>query len=154
MQSNYIKKTKIIATIWPSTRNEDMILKLYKAWVNVLRFNFSHADYENAAKVWQIVKQFNKDKKTKLWLMLDTKWPEIRTGDYDGTKKYTKWDIFNIYVDKSKVAIDNWDSRSILWLSISSWRYRSMRYYQDRIWTIWCSRQRKKLWLCSSRSSS
>ncbi len=109
MQSNYIKKTKIIATIWPSTRNEDMILKLYKAWVNVLRFNFSHADYENAAKVWQIVKQFNKDKKTKLWLMLDTKWPEIRTGDYDGTKKYTKWDIFNIYVDKSKVAIETQD---------------------------------------------
>lgn len=86
-----------------------MILKLYKAGVNVLRFNFSHADYDNAAKVWQIVKQFNKENKTKLWLMLDTKGPEIRTGDYDGTKKYTKWDIFNIYVDKSKVSDDTQD---------------------------------------------
>jgi pyruvate kinase len=67
-----------------------MILKLYKAGVNVLRFNFSHADYENAAKVGQIVKQFNKENKTKLGLMLDTKGPEIRTGDYNGTKTYTK----------------------------------------------------------------
>jgi len=86
-----------------------MIFKLYQAWVNVLRFNFSHADYDNAAKVWQIVKQFNKENKTKLWLMLDTKWPEIRTGDYNGTKTYTKWDIFNIYVDKSKVSDDTQD---------------------------------------------
>jgi pyruvate kinase len=109
MNTNYIKKTKIIATIWPSTRNEDMILKLYKAWVNVLRFNFSHADYENATKVWNIVKEFNKNNKTKLWLMLDTKGPEIRTWDYEGLKSYQTGDIFNIYVDKTKVSQNSKD---------------------------------------------
>ena len=109
MNMNYIKKTKIIATIWPATRDAEMILKLYKAGVNVLRFNFSHADYDNAAKVGQIVKQFNKENKTKLGLMLDTKGPEIRTGDYTGTKIYNRWDIFNIYVDKSKVVENTQD---------------------------------------------
>ncbi len=86
-----------------------MILKLYKAWVNVLRFNFSHADYENAAKVGQIVKKFNKENKTKLGLMLDTKWPEIRTGDYDGIKSYNKWDIFKIFIDKTKISDNTQD---------------------------------------------
>lgn len=109
MDTNFIKKTKIIATIGPSTRDADTIVKLYQAGVNVLRFNFSHADYENAAKVAKIVKEFNKDKKTKLGLMLDTKGPEIRTGDYPGEKSYQKGDMFNIYIDKDKVSNDSQD---------------------------------------------
>lgn len=109
MDTNYIKKTKIIATIGPSTRDADMILKLYQAGTNVLRFNFSHADYDNAIKVAKIVKEFNKDKKTKLGLMLDTKGPEIRTGDYPGEKSYQTGDVFNIYIDKDKVKDDSQD---------------------------------------------
>lgn len=96
-----IKKTKIIATVWPATWEEDKIIALYKNWVNCLRFNFSHADYENAARVADIVHRLNQEEKVKLSLMLDTKWPEIRTGDYEWVKAYQKWDIFKIFVDKN-----------------------------------------------------
>lgn len=96
----------MIATIGPSTWDEDKIIALYKAGINVLRFNFSHADYDNAERVGKLVKRLNSEKKTKLGLMLDTKWPEIRTGDYEWTKSYVKGDMFNIYVDKSKVSGD------------------------------------------------
>lgn len=102
----HFKKTKMIATIGPATWDEDKIIALYKAGINVLRFNFSHADYDNAARVGQLVKKLNAEKKTKLGLMLDTKGPEIRTWDYEGTKSYVKWDVFNIYVDKDKVSGD------------------------------------------------
>ena len=102
----HFKKTKMIATIGPATWEEDKIIALYKAGINVLRFNFSHADYENAARVGKLVKKLNAEKKTKLGLMLDTKGPEIRTGDYEGTKSYVKWDVFNIFVDKDKVSWD------------------------------------------------
>ena len=102
----HFKKTKMIATIGPSTWDEDKIIALYKAGINVLRFNFSHADYDNAERVGKLVKRLNAEKKTKLGLMLDTKWPEIRTGDYEWTKSYVKGDMFNIYVDKSKVSGD------------------------------------------------
>ena len=100
------KKTKMIATIGPATWDEDKIIALYKAGINVLRFNFSHADYENAERVGKLVKRLNAEKITKLGLLLDTKGPEIRTGDYEGTKSYVKGDIFNIYVDASKVSGD------------------------------------------------
>ncbi len=100
------KKTKMIASIGPSTWTEEKIIELYHAGINVLRFNFSHADYENAERVAKIVKKLNAEKTTKLGLMLDTKWPEIRTGDYEGTKSYEKWDIFKIFVDASKVSGD------------------------------------------------
>lgn len=101
---NPFKKTKMIATVGPATDNEEKIIALYKAGINVLRFNFSHADYENTARVAKLVKRLNEEKKTKLWLLLDTKGPEIRTGDYEWIKSYKKWDSFNIYIDASKVT--------------------------------------------------
>lgn len=68
-----LKKTKMIATIGPATWDEESVIALYKAGINVLRFNFSHADYDNATRVGQIVKKLNFEKKTKLGLLLDTK---------------------------------------------------------------------------------
>lgn len=76
-----MKKTKIIATIWPATRSEEKILALYQQGVNVIRCNFSHAKYEDMARVVTMVKGLNASGQTKLGLMLDTKWPELRTGD-------------------------------------------------------------------------
>jgi pyruvate kinase len=61
-----LKKTKMIATIGPATWTEEKIIALYKAGVNVLRFNFSHADYENAERVGKLVKKLNADMVTKL----------------------------------------------------------------------------------------
>ena len=40
-----IKKTKIIATLGPSTSNADCIEKLIKEGVDVLRINFSHSSH-------------------------------------------------------------------------------------------------------------
>ena len=56
-----MKRTKIIASIGPSTWEEDKIIALYKSGVNVLRFNFSHADYENASRCAEIVHRLNKE---------------------------------------------------------------------------------------------
>lgn len=104
MAMSTIKRTKIIATVGPVTWAEEQIIALYKAGVNVLRFNFSHADYDNTAKVAAMVHKLNKEGTTKLGLLLDTKGPEIRTGDYEGLKSYIKGDIFNFYVDMSKAT--------------------------------------------------
>ena len=41
-----MKKTKIITTLWPSTDTKDKIEALYKSWANVVRFNYSHTNYE------------------------------------------------------------------------------------------------------------
>lgn len=40
---------------------------------------------------------------TKLGLLLDTKGPEIRTGDHPDLKNYAKGDVFKIFVDPKKV---------------------------------------------------
>ena len=74
-----MKKTKIITTLWPSTDTKDKIEALYKSWANVVRFNYSHTNYDYFSKIIDTVKELNKEWKTNLWILTDTKWPEIRT---------------------------------------------------------------------------
>lgn len=46
------KKTKIVATIGPATSSQEMLEKLLKAGLNVVRLNFSHGDFaEHQEKV-------------------------------------------------------------------------------------------------------
>lgn len=97
-----MKKTKIIATMWPAINSESKIISLYKAWVNVIRFNFSHAKYEDVLKTMEIINRLNNQWITKLSFLLDTKWPEIRTWDLESKISYKKWDVFKIYIDKKK----------------------------------------------------
>lgn len=99
-----MKKTKIIATLWPSTNSEEKLIKLYKAGVNIIRFNFSHAKYEDALKSIEIIRNLNKSGKTGLSMLLDTKWPEIRTGELENKICYKKGEVFHIYIDEKKVT--------------------------------------------------
>jgi pyruvate kinase len=47
-----IKKTKIVATIGPATESQEMLEKLLKVGMNVMRLNFSHGDFaEHQARV-------------------------------------------------------------------------------------------------------
>ncbi|MDD3302887.1 MAG: pyruvate kinase, partial [Candidatus Gracilibacteria bacterium] len=70
-----MKKTKIIATIGPSTNSEEKIIELYNAGINIIRFNFSHADYKGAKMTADLIKKLNLEGKTNLSLLLDTKGP-------------------------------------------------------------------------------
>lgn len=101
-----MKKTKIITTLGPASWSEDTILGLYNAWANIIRFNFSHAEYENVARIKWIIDNLNNTWKTNLSVLLDTKWPEIRTWDLAEKIKFQAWDKIKIYIDKNKIADD------------------------------------------------
>lgn len=72
-----MKRTKIVSTIGPKSESPEVLKKLSETGVNVFRLNFSHGDHaEHGAKI---------DTIRKLGLpggiLLDTKGPEIRTGE-------------------------------------------------------------------------
>lgn len=97
-----MKKTKIIATVGPATESEEKLIEMYNAWVNVIRFNFSHATFEWAKIISDRIKKLNSEWKTNLSLLLDTKWPEIRTWVLKEKLKFNIWDKIKIVVDESK----------------------------------------------------
>ncbi|EKD66738.1 MAG: hypothetical protein ACD_49C00016G0001 [uncultured bacterium (gcode 4)] len=102
----WAKKTKIIATIWPVTESEEAIVSLYEAGVNVIRFNFSHANYTNAKLIKWRIEKLNKEWKTNLSTLLDTKWPEIRTWDLKEKITFERWDLIKIFVNLSLFTDD------------------------------------------------
>ena len=81
-----MRKTKIVATIGPSSESEEMLEKLIKAGINVARFNMSHGTHPEHLSKINKVKALNKKLGTNVGLMLDTKGPEIRLGDFESDK--------------------------------------------------------------------
>ncbi|XP_028772855.1 pyruvate kinase isozyme G, chloroplastic isoform X2 [Neltuma alba] len=76
------RKTKIVCTIGPSTCSREMIWKLAEAGMNVARLNMSHGDHASHQKTIDFVKEYNAQFKDKaIAIMLDTKGPEVRSGD-------------------------------------------------------------------------
>ncbi|GFZ17066.1 plastidial pyruvate kinase 3 [Actinidia rufa] len=80
--SNGIRKTKIVCTIGPSTSSREMICKLAETGMNVARLNMSHGDHASHQKTIDLVKEYNAQFEDKVVaIMLDTKGPEVRSGD-------------------------------------------------------------------------
>ena len=79
-----MKKTKIICTIGPASEDPKMLKKLVLAGMNVMRCNFSHGDHEEHGKKMQTMRDVNAELGTNCAILLDTKGPEIRTGDFEG----------------------------------------------------------------------
>lgn len=79
---NVRRKTKIVCTIGPSTNTREMIWNLAEAGMNVARLNMSHGDHASHQKVIDLVKEYNAQTKDNvIALMVDTKGPEVRSGD-------------------------------------------------------------------------
>ncbi|KAJ6347836.1 hypothetical protein OIU76_004349 [Salix suchowensis] len=76
------RKTKIVCTIGPSTSSREMIWKLAETGMNVARLNMSHGDHASHKKTIDLVKEYNAQTDDNvIAIMLDTKGPEVRSGD-------------------------------------------------------------------------
>lgn len=75
------RKTKIIATLGPASDNEEVLTKMIKAGVNVMRLNFSHGDYHYYENVLKTIQSASKNARIPVSVMQDLQGPKIRTGE-------------------------------------------------------------------------
>jgi len=96
-----IKKTKIVATIGPATTSEEMLSKLLKAGLDVIRLNFSHGDFkEHQIKVDNFRKAVKATGKIGA-IMQDLSGPKIRLGEFYQEKvELKKGDTITITTEK------------------------------------------------------
>lgn len=78
-----MRKTKIIATIGPASEIPEVFESMIKSGLNVARLNMSHGSYEEHGKKINLIKETNKKLGSNVAIMLDTKGPEIRLGDFN-----------------------------------------------------------------------
>lgn len=102
-----MKKTKIVCTIGPASESPKMLKKLVKAGMNVMRCNFSHGNYEEHGAKMQAMRDVNKELGTNVAILLDTKGPEIRTGDFvDGSTTFKKGQVSRICIEDIEGTAD------------------------------------------------
>ncbi|MBU2515801.1 pyruvate kinase [bacterium] len=76
----FLKKTKIIATISNNNCESDFLASLYWAGMNIIRLNTAHQTPEEALVVIKNIRAVS----DRIAILIDTKGPEIRTTESDG----------------------------------------------------------------------
>ena len=96
-----MKKTKIVATLGPACSDPEILTELLQSGVNVCRFNFSHGDHKQHKETMDKVKKIRKDLNQPIGILLDTKGPEIRLGNFkEGQCTLSPGDSFTLYMEE------------------------------------------------------
>lgn len=76
-----MRKTKIVATIGPSSQDKETLIKMIDAGLNVVRLNTSHGSLEYHRGMIKLFKEIRKEKRVPLAILVDLEGPKMRTGD-------------------------------------------------------------------------
>ena len=100
-----IRKTKIIATIGPSTSSKEMLRRIIQRGVNVCRLNFSHLNYNEAKQIISSIKEINQELHVHTAILADLQGPKIRIGRLRKPKKLKKGEKIVFCTKKRKDTI-------------------------------------------------
>lgn len=95
------KRTKIVATVGPSTNSYASIEQMLKSGANGLRLNFSHGTKEEKNQHIDWIRKAQKECKKPVAIIQDLQGPKIRLGDFEG--------IINVSVGQSLTFAYNSD---------------------------------------------
>ena len=95
-----LRKTKIVATLGPSSASEEMLARMITAGVNVVRLNFSHGSAEDHIKRAEIVRAIAAKLTRPIGVLCDLQGPKIRIGRFELGKISLKMgDLFILDAD-------------------------------------------------------
>ena len=100
-----LNKTKIIATLGPSSSSKTMMSKLITAGVDVFRINFSHSDHLEVERIVKDIKLLRVKHKKHVSILGDLQGPKIRLGSVVPETSLKKGD--NIIFSTRKIRNGN-----------------------------------------------
>ena len=104
---SFIKKTKIVATLGPSSSKPKIIEKMILEGVNVFRINFSHANYDLVKENIEIIRSIDKKLNTSSSILGDLQGPKIRLGKIEENCKILAGQEYEFYTDKEFIGNKN-----------------------------------------------
>jgi pyruvate kinase len=92
-----LRRTKILATLGPSTSDPAIIEQAFKAGTDVFRFNFSHGSHEDHKKRLDIVRSLEKKYHRPIGIVQDLQGPKLRIGDFEnGSVSLKEGQVFKL----------------------------------------------------------
>ena len=79
-----MKKTKIIATMGPSTANKATLKRMFEEGLNVCRLNFSHGSHEDHLHFINVIRELNDETGMNVAILADLQGPKIRIDKMAG----------------------------------------------------------------------
>ena len=79
-----MRRTRIVATIGPSSDDDKTLLSLLRAGVNVCRLNYSHGEPEQKTELYQRIRQLETELGQPTCILADLPGPKLRLGEFDG----------------------------------------------------------------------
>ena len=85
----------------PASLKEDVLESMFKAGMNIARFNFSHGTHEYHKNGMELFRKVRNKLKLPAAVLLDTKGPEIRIGEFeDGSVELVNGQSFTFTTEK------------------------------------------------------
>src|SRR3954454_15222906 len=81
-----IRGTKIVATLGPATSDPEVLERLIRAGVDVVRLNFSHGKAQDHIDRANLVREVARKAGKEVAIMADLQGPKIRGGKFEGNK--------------------------------------------------------------------
>ncbi|MGF1523691.1 MAG: pyruvate kinase [Leptolyngbyaceae cyanobacterium] len=94
---NALRRTKIVATIGPATRDPDVLRSIIEAGATTLRLNFSHGTHDDHQRSIRLIRQISFELNQPVGILQDLQGPKIRLGRFeDGSIHLNKGDAFTL----------------------------------------------------------
>lgn len=106
-----MKKTKVVATIGPSSKDSQILKEMILSGMDIARINMKHTSHEFAKDIIGKIRKLNDELKKNVAIMLDLKGPDLMVGKFTGGTAYltkgTKIRIYNkeIIGDSTKIYV-------------------------------------------------
>ncbi len=97
-------KTKIVATVGPSSDTFEKLLELVRAGVNVFRLNFSHGTNEDKAKIIENIRLINQKEPYNICILADLQGPKLRVGEIENGSLNLQYGDILTFTSREKVV--------------------------------------------------
>lgn len=111
-----MRRTKIVATIGPASRDIRLIVRMIEAGMDVARLNFSHATHEVHAETVSMLRQASEQAGRPLAILQDLPGPKLRIGRLEpGIVELTPGDIVTFCCLNGDDGVGNGARMTVSW---------------------------------------
>lgn len=85
-----MNKTKIIASVGPSSKDKEILKQFILHGVDVIRLNLTYCSHDFCKEIIQKMDELNHEMKSNISILFDLEGPSVRTGNFEDNKAFYK----------------------------------------------------------------